>query len=227
MVYKDIDDLKAAGQRIVYLTDPHTGHLGIFVSAKVARLEHRAILESLEELNGLAPGLYEMKIDNPSHDPDCHRPQYSVHFEEQQVENLKFVTPYAALERVRQVSEVNEQLYATFASPLMRAFINPWTAAMVEWLHPMRTSRYLLSERFSPWMHGIAGLARMIERSRTPLPLDSAYITQERASDREVTKTLEEGRKHRDAAEEQLFALFYGAERKGPVDGLANVRTVR
>ena len=27
-VYKDTDDLKTAGQRIVYLTNPHVGHLG-------------------------------------------------------------------------------------------------------------------------------------------------------------------------------------------------------
>lgn len=34
-VYKDTADLKRAGQRIVYLTNPHVGHLGIFVSASV------------------------------------------------------------------------------------------------------------------------------------------------------------------------------------------------
>ena len=57
------------------IRNPHVGHLGIFVSASVARLEHRAILESLAEIEALEPGLYEMKIDNPTGDPDCHRPQ--------------------------------------------------------------------------------------------------------------------------------------------------------
>src|SRR5215831_4183919 len=38
-VYKDTVDLKQAGQRIVYLTNKHVGHLGIFVSASVVRLE--------------------------------------------------------------------------------------------------------------------------------------------------------------------------------------------
>lgn len=52
-VFKDTEELKRAGQRIVYLINPHVGHLGIFVSAKVARLEHRAILESLDEIEGL------------------------------------------------------------------------------------------------------------------------------------------------------------------------------
>ena len=45
VVYKDTEDLKRAGQRIVYLLNSHVGHLGIFVSASIAKLEHRAILD--------------------------------------------------------------------------------------------------------------------------------------------------------------------------------------
>ena len=51
-VYKSTEELVAAGQRIVYLTNPHVGHLGIFVSASVARHEHRAILQNLEGIEG-------------------------------------------------------------------------------------------------------------------------------------------------------------------------------
>jgi hypothetical protein len=210
-VYKDTGDLKAAGQRIVYLTNPHVGHLGIFVSAKVARLEHRAILESLQQIDALAPGLYEMKIDNPSGDPDCHKPQYSVRFEERQVRDIKVNTPHRAFERVQQVSEANEQLYKTFVSPLIRSFANPWTAAMLEWLHPMRTSRYLFSETFSPWMRSVAQFARIIEQRRTPLPADDAFIVRERSVIEQVFKALEDVRQQRDAAEEQIFAQVYGA----------------
>ncbi len=208
-VYKDTAALEAAGQRIVYLTNPHVGHLGIFVSAKVARLEHRAILESLSEVEALAPGLYEMKIDNPSGDPDCRKPAYSVRFEERPVEGLKFGTPYETFERVRQVSETNEQLYTTFVSPFIRSFANPWTAAMLEWLHPMRSSRYLLSERFSPWMRGVASLATMIEKHRTALPQDNPSIARERAAIDYVAKTIEQARQRRDTAKERTFALLY------------------
>jgi len=168
--------------------NPHIGHLGIFISAKVARLEHRAILESLTEIEAIAPGLYEMKIDNPSGDPDCHKSAFSVRFEEQQVKDLKFQIPYAAFERVRQVSEVNERLYATFVGPFIRYFANPWSAEMLEWLHPMRTSRYLLSERFSHYMHGVTELARMIEKHRTPLPKDDPSITCERTVAEQIAR---------------------------------------
>jgi hypothetical protein len=39
VMYATTEDLKQAGQRIVYLLNEHVGHLGIFVSADVARRE--------------------------------------------------------------------------------------------------------------------------------------------------------------------------------------------
>ena len=90
-VYPTTADLKKAGQRIVYLLNPHVGHLGIFVSASVAKLEHRAILESLG-------------------DPDCRKSQYTVRFEERQVEQIHYAYPKQSFEKVQAMSEWNELL---------------------------------------------------------------------------------------------------------------------
>lgn len=211
VVYQDTGDLKRAGQRIVYLTNPHVGHLGIFVSASVARLEHRAILESLEEIEALAPGLYEMKIENPSGDPDCHKPSYSVRFEPRRVEDLTTDPPRMAFERVRQVSEFGEALYRTWISPWMQTLANPWTAETLKWLHPMRSSRYLLSEAFTPWMHAVAALAEIITKGRQPLPQDHPLMARERAAMEDVTGVLEKAREGRDAVHEEAFRLLYGS----------------
>ncbi len=210
-VYRDTQDLRDAGQRIVYLTNPHIGHLGLFVSAKVARLEHRAILESLAEVEALAPGLYEMKIDNPTGDPDCHKPGYSVRFEDRRIEDVKFEQPTAAFETVRRISEANEQIYKTLVSPFVQAFVNPWTAAVLEWSHPMRVSRTLFSESVSPWMLGIAALARAVEKDRHPVPQDSPYCKREGVVAEQIAASLEDMRHRRDAALEQMFAFVYGA----------------
>jgi Protein of unknown function (DUF3141) len=211
VVYRDTEDLKQAKQRIVYLINSHVGHLGIFVSAHVVRLEHRAILESLADIEGLAPGLYEMKIDNPSGDPDCHKPSYSVRFEPRNVEDLKADYPREAFERVREVSEFNDTLYRTFVSPWVQMLANPWTAELLKWLHPMRTSRYLLSEAFNPWMRGIAMLAEAVAKSRQPLPQNHPLIEREREAIGAVTQALEDARKARDAACGQAFSLLYGS----------------
>jgi len=214
-VYENTDDLKRAGQRIVYLTNPKVGHLGIFVSAGVARLEHRAILESLDEIEALAPGLYEMKIDNPGGDPDCHKPDYSVRFEERQVADLRKQYPREAFERVRQVSEFNEALYKAFASPWVQTFANPWAAELLKWLHPMRASRYLFADAFNPWMRGVAMLAESVAKSRQPLPRDHPLMEREHQVIGEVTHALEGARKARDAGYERLFQLLYAPPQPG------------
>ena len=210
-VYKSTEDLKAAGQRIVYLTNPQVGHLGIFVSASVARFEHRAILEHLAEIEALRPGLYEMKIDNPTGDPDCERHQYSARFEPRKIEDIHFEHPAKAFERVRQVSEFNEQLYRTFMCPWVRAMSNPWTAHGMQWLHPMRTSRYLFSEAFLPWMGPFGVLAGAVSRSRKALSDDNPLIAQERQLIFQISAFWESARKIRDAAQERTFTTMYGA----------------
>jgi hypothetical protein len=210
VVYRDTEDLKQAGQRIVYLTNPHVGHLGIFVSASVARLEHRAILESLAEIEALKPGLYQMTIENPTGDPDCHKPEYAVRFAERRVEDLTFERPSEAFERVREVSELNETLYRTFVSPWVQAWSNPWVAEWLKWTHPMRTSRYLFSEAFNPWMRGVAIAAEGVARERTPLPEDHPLLRQERDLIEQVGKTVETGREARDTFLETLFGFLYG-----------------
>lgn len=208
-VYKNTEALKQAGQRIVYLTNPHVGHLGIFVSASVARLEHRAILESLDEIAALAPGLYEMKIDNPSGDPDCHKPQFSVRFEPRRVEDVQFGYPREAFERVERASELNESIYRTFMSPWIRMAANPWTAEALKWLHPMRTSRYLFADAFNPWMRGVSALAGVIAPNRQPLAADHPLMKQERAWIEGVTDAIQQARERRDASYEQAFTLLY------------------
>lgn len=208
-VYQTTAALKEAGQRIVYLINPHVGHLGIFVSASVARFEHRAILESLGDIEALAPGLYEMKIANPSGDPDCHKPQYSVAFQERRVEDLTFDYPRQAFERVRQVSDFNETLYRTFVSPWVQAAVTPWSAAMFKWLHPMRTSRYLLSEKFAPGMHVIAALADQVRKSRQSVPDDNPLRMAERTLGLQIGKAIEALRKSRDNAQEERFRRLY------------------
>jgi hypothetical protein len=134
-----------------------------------------------------------------------------VRFEERQVRDIKVTTPYQAFERVRELSEANERLYKTFISPFVQSFANPSTAALLEWLHPMRTSRYLFSEAFNPGMRGVAALARTIEQRRTPPAPDDAFIARERDAVEQAFKAVEDARKRRDAAEEQIFAFIYGA----------------
>ncbi len=221
-VYADTQDLKAAGQRIVYLINSHVGHLGIFVSAKVARLEHRAILQSLPLIEALPPGLYKMRIDNPTGDPDCAADAFEVRFEVRQVSDIRFARADDAFQRVRQISETNERLYRTFASPWVRGFTTPWSAAALEWLHPMRASRYLLSEGFLLWMRGIRLLADGIAAHRHPAAPDNPFRLREAGFAAGVAEAIASARRLRDAALERVFDTTYG--RSAPFPSSNTVR---
>lgn len=213
VVYADTDDLKQAGQRIVYLTNPHVGHLGIFVSAAVARLEHRAILDSLPKIEALAPGLYEMKIDNPTGDPDCRHDAYVVRFQERRVEDLRFPADRPAFERVREISAQLDSLYSATLGQWVGAVSTPLSATFLEWLHPMRTSRYAFATAFNPWLRALSGIAASVGQDRHPAPDDNPFKVRESEAFRTVRDTIENGRKLRDLGFEHLFdALYGGAE---------------
>lgn len=214
LVYKNTEELIGAGQRIVYLTNPHVGHLGLFVSGKVAQHEHRAILASIREIERLAPGLYEMKIEEAGTSHRSHDQPRSVRFEPRQVEDLEFPNPDPAFGRIRDISETTEAIYKTFISPFAQAMSNPLTAEAAKWLHPMRTSRYLFSPSFAPGLRGLPDFARSIRNSRTPLSDENPYLAAERFFFGLTTAVIEKARMNRDAAIERLFEAIYGAATK-------------
>ena len=209
-VYAGTDDLKRAGQRIVYLINPHVGHLGIFVSASVARLEHRAILDSLKRIEALPPGLYEMKIDNPTGDPDCGHEAYSVRFEERRVEDIKFPESRPAFRRVAEVSSSLDTLYSVTVGKWIEATSTPLSAQWLEWLHPMRVSRYAFATDFNPWLCAWAPIAASVARDRHAVadadPLKKGEI---QAFD-VVRDLITRARELRDQGYEFWFEALYG-----------------
>ncbi len=220
-IYPDTAALKAAGQRIVYLLNPHVGHLGIFVSASVAQHEHRAILENIETFKTLKPGLYEMKIGEPLESPpprgagkpaggDTPPVRHKVWFEERRVEDLQFNYPRQAFQKVAAVSGWNELAYRTWVSPWIKWSANPVSVFMQKWGHPMRLQRYLFSPQITPAMAWVAFAAAWARANRQSAPEDNPWRLREAAVGQSIAGSLERWRVQRDAAEEHLFTLLYG-----------------
>ena len=217
-VYPSTRALEEAGQRIVYLIDLHAGHLGIFVSASVANVEHRAILSNLERIERLKPGLYEMKIEAPASSKATASSELQVRFERRKVEDIRYDYPQAEFERARSVSEWNEALYRAFASPLVRACASPLSALALKWLHPMRVSRYIFSERVNPAMACIAALASVMPpHDPRGTAEDNPWMALEASISNAISAGLEQYRQARDAGYERLFAWIYGAALPAPL----------
>ncbi len=58
-LYETDDDIRVCGQTIIYAIHENIGHLGIFVSASVARKEHEEFTSNIDLIDVLPPGLYE------------------------------------------------------------------------------------------------------------------------------------------------------------------------
>ncbi len=208
-VYPTTKDLKASGQRIAYLINSHVGHLGIFVSAKVAKLEHRAILEHVGELEDMKPGLYQMIIDNPTGDPDCEHDQYKVRFEERKIEDLCQSESTEPFKKIREVSEWNDQLYQWTLRPWVQMFTNPLTAQVMRELHPMRFNKKIFSEQLNPFMWNVKFLAEMVADNRQPANEDNVFKQAEHAASKQITAFLDTYRENRDMASKAVFSLLY------------------
>ena len=89
------------------------------------------------------------------------------------------------------------------------------SAEWMKWMHPMRTSRYLFSEDFNPWMRGVAILAKSVAKNRNPLPEDHPLVEKERELIGQVSDALENARKVRDQGYDQTFGLLYGYRAAG------------
>ena len=55
-LYEDVDEIRAYGQTIVYTMHENAGHLGIFVSADVARKEYGEFSNNIDLIDVLPPG---------------------------------------------------------------------------------------------------------------------------------------------------------------------------
>ncbi|HZL93107.1 MAG TPA: DUF3141 domain-containing protein [Vicinamibacterales bacterium] len=126
-VYGSTDEIKARGQVIIGLVHKDVGHLGIFVSGKVAKKEHAQIVEVLKSVESLPPGLYGMQIKEEKGADG--KVEYRVEFAERQLEEIaqrlnRFErADEKAFEAVTVVSDFNQRAYELFAQPLVQALL--------------------------------------------------------------------------------------------------------
>jgi hypothetical protein len=141
-VYESTDEIKARGQTIVGLLHQDIGHLGIFVSGRVAKKEHTQIVSVLKSIEALPPGLYGMKIiEQPRSDG---RPEYTVEFVEHRLEDVtarlnRFgradEKPFAA---AAMMSDFNQRAYDLFISPIVKGFATEPLAKHGQQFHPLQ-----------------------------------------------------------------------------------------
>ena len=211
-LYSSTDEIKANGQTIVGLIHEDVGHLGIFVSGKVAKKEHAQIFEVLKYIQTLPPGLYGMEIHEIQHaDGEV---TYDVTLHERSLESLKKLQKYDRVdekpfEAVAALSELTERAYELLVRPAVRDAVPEWLARMLRELHPLRAQRWMLSDR-NPFLAGVPAAAAMARAWRQPRAEGNAGRRAERMGSAVVSASLDLWRDLRDAASEAAFFQIYG-----------------
>jgi len=208
-VYRDEAEIKRLGQTIVYLVHDDIGHLGIFVSGKIANREHTEIANTLDMIEAVAPGLYEMRITDT---PGTGAATYQVELVARTIADIRAVSGEAANEAfpaVAKISAANQTIYDLFMGPAIRHMTTERTAELRRQLHPMRARRYLVSD-LNPFMAPFAAAAEAVRARRAPASPDNPFLDAERAVADGVEHALDAWRDLRDAWTEGAFHAVYG-----------------
>jgi len=210
-------ELIAREQTIVYLLHGDIGHLGIFVSVRIAQREHTEIVQALDVIETLPPGLWEMVIEDkqPGAPHEELMPgRYLVRFERRALDDIRALEPTREDERpfeaVARVSEITEGLYRTFLSPWIRPWVTEASAEALRQLHPIRLQYTLWSDR-NPWMAAVKPLAEAVRRQRRPVADDNPFLQLERTTAKQIERGLDQYRETRDRTLEILFKAIYEA----------------
>lgn len=209
-VYGDEREIRARGQTILYVVHEEIGHLGIFVSSKVARKEHDRIVTTLGAIEALAPGLYQMNIEQIR--ADGAEPHYVVGFEERTIADLRALddgdddeAPFAVVKRL---SDMWVGLYEMTMRPMVQAMTTPASAAMRVQAHPLRMRRTLVSDK-NPAMAPVAPMAEAARTARKPAHPANPFLQTEKAFASAIEQTMNFWRDVKSARDELMFFSLY------------------
>ncbi|MHC0052484.1 DUF3141 domain-containing protein [Actibacterium sp. D379-3] len=206
-LYDTTEELRARGHVIVYTLHDSVGHLGIFVSAKVATTQHKQITSVVKTIESLAPGLYEMIIGEDE-------TGFQVAFEARGIEQIRAMSDGPEIEEefsiVSELSDWGTKTYELTLRPWLNAIVTPELAEMGRALHPMRQQMALFSTT-SPAMENIRDQAQVVRARRRPAPQDNMFKVAEHAFADLVEQGWDFYRDSRDAAIELGFHALYAS----------------
>jgi hypothetical protein len=217
-IYDDEREIAANGQTIVYTLHQSIGHLGIFVSGKVASKEHREFVSCMDMIDLAPPGLYEAvitEVDEHTDNPALIDGRYLFSLQRRTLDDIRALGANSADEQrcfaaAARVSDVNRSLYDAYLGPAVRATISEGAAEMLRRLHPNRL-RFALFSDANPMMREVAEMAETVRAQRRPASPDNPLLAMEKTTSAWINASLDACGRARDAMVETMFFSIYGA----------------
>ena len=216
-LYQSEDDIVANGQTIIYALHQTIGHLGIFVSAKVATKEHQEFTGAMDLIDTLPPGLYEAVITEKTSDmpsAELLAGNYVMRFEPRTIAHIRALGGNDAEDDLRfatvaRVSEVNQGLYRAYLSPVVQRMVNTQSAEWLRAIHPCRLRYEVFSDR-NPMMQLIPSLVAPARDHRQPVQEDNLFLLAQSELSKQIVGLLERYQATRDGLIETWFMNVYG-----------------
>ena len=217
-LYDHEDEIVKAGQTIVYCLHQSIGHLGIFVSGKVATKEHGEFALAMDMIDLMPPGLYEAVItgiDEDIENPELIQGSYLFSLENRTLDAIRKFGGNSpeddlAFATVARLSEINQGIYSTLMRPAVRAMVTETSAQLMRRSHPDRL-RFEMFANENPFMRPVADWAEAVRGNRRPASPDNPFLAFERMMSDMVASGLEMWGKARDTATEAFFFNTYGS----------------
>ncbi|QGM48049.1 DUF3141 domain-containing protein [Methylocystis heyeri] len=217
-LYEDVDAIVANGQTIIYSLHQNIGHLGIFVSARVATKEHAEFVFNIDLVDVMPSGLYEIiltRADGAEANPQLISGDYIAKLEPRTLDDIRALGGNDAADERRfetaaRVSEINRELYRAFLQPWVKALVDPAMAEFLRQLHPNRVMFRVFSDS-NPLMAPVAKAAETIRGDRHPVEAVNPFLALEKMASTSIVVNLEIFAKAREAVTEAIFLDVYGS----------------
>ena len=204
-LYASVEEIKARGQRIVYMLHDSIGHLGIFVSSEIAGREHVAITDTVRAIEALSPGLYEMKLDDEED-------RLHIRFEPRGMGDILALgdgrDDEELFAEVAEISNIGTAIYDRFFRPVVKNLVTSEVAEIMREVHPLRTQRMVFSDK-NPIMPMIDKVAVKVAQNRISVSENNPFLMAERVMSTVTETQLNLYRNLRDAMTETLFFSIY------------------
>jgi len=218
-LYENVDDIRARGQTIIYTIHENIGHLGIFVSGKVARKQHDEFSSNIDLIDTLPPGLYEAIFEaktEASASPDLVTGDWVMRCQARTLDDIRAlggnsVADERCFAAVDRVSETNLALYRTFMQPVVRALVNPGLADLMRQFHPLRLQFELFSNA-NPAVRPLARWAEWVREHRRPAAADNPFIATQEGVSKQIVAGLDAWREFNETHAERAFMAIYGSK---------------
>ena len=217
-LYDHESEIVASGQTIVYCLHQSIGHLGIFVSGKVATKEHGEFAQSMDMIDLMPPGLYEAVItgiDENVENAELVQGDFLFSLETRTLDDIRKLGGNSpeddvAFATVARVSEINQGVYSNLMRPAVRAMVTEKSAELMRRTHPNRLRFEMFADE-NPFMRPVADWAEAVRGNRRPVSSNNPFLAFEHMMSDMIAGGLEMWGKARDAATETFFFNTYGS----------------